>query len=292
MISRSFFAIVLFIFSTFSIFRVFDGRLRVYFFDVGQGDAAYIRTPRGDDVVLDAGRDNTVVHALGRRLPFFDHTVETLILTHSDTDHITGAVEILRHYRVKRVFLFSRPTDSPTFAAFLETLSDEHAEVFYPEEGTTLDFGGTQLVFLSPLQTQDVRMLSDNEASFVNQLRFGENTFLFMADVGEAQEKILVERYGVSLESDVLKVGHHGSKYSSSDLFLRTVRPRYGILSVGRDNPYGHPHPAALTRLRSQNIQTFSTAEQGTIGFSCDVRHCFLLSNHCLARVFLSLCPK
>lgn len=272
--------------------RYFDGRLRVVFFDVGQGDAAYIRTPQGDDVVIDAGRDDTVVHALGRAMPFFDSRVEALILTHPDTDHITGAVRLLERFQVRRVFLFERSSDSPVWRAFLAALAQEHATVLYPRAGDAVSFGTTRLLFLSPLTTQDQAVLSDNDISLVTQLRFGENRILFTGDISADQERVVARHYGESLASDILKVSHHGSRYSSDTLFLENVRPQYGIISAGKDNPYGHPNRFTLERLRKQGITIFSTLDQGNISFVCDGRDCFSVSSYCQQIILFPFCPK
>lgn len=245
-----------------------EGMLTVAFLDVGQGDAIFIESPSGTQVLIDGGKDGSVLRELSRMMGFFDRDIDMVLATHADTDHVGGLVDVLENYTVRTIVMTENVGDAPAFSAFKEAAADASAEIIFTRRGHTYDLGSgvsgsTTLTILFP--DYDPADLDTNTASIVAKLTYGDTEYLLTGDSPSAIEEYLVERDGDLLQSDVLKLGHHGSDTSSSAAFLATVRPRIGIISAGKDNSYGHPHKAVLDRLDEENIIYKNTAESGGI---------------------------
>jgi competence protein ComEC len=245
-----------------------EGMLTVVFLDVGQGDAIFIESPSGTQVLIDGGKDGGVLRVLSRLLGFFDRDLDMILATHADTDHVGGLIDIIENYAVGTIVMTENVSDASAFRAFKEAATNESAEIIFTRRGHVYDLGNgpagsTTLTILFP--DYDPTSLETNTASIVAKLTYGETEYLLTGDAPSAIEEYLVGRDGVLLQSDVLKLGHHGSDTSSSAGFLATVRPRIGIISAGKDNSYGHPHQAVLDRLFAENIPYKNTAESGGI---------------------------
>ena len=245
-----------------------DPVLSVYFLDVGQGDATLIESPDGTQVLIDGGPDSSVLRELGKILGFFDRDIDMIIATHPDADHIGGLIAVLDRYTVGTIVLTQNNSDTPAAGLFLEQVQREGAEIIDARSGQMFTFGGAELRILFP--DRDVSGLESNTASIVSQLVYGNTEFLFTGDSPKAIEEYLVGVYGDGLRSDVLKIGHHGSKTSTAEAFASTVDPDYGIISAGKDNTYGHPHQEVLDTLRSRGVETKNTAEVGSILIESD----------------------
>jgi competence protein ComEC len=244
--------------------------LEVSFFDVGQGDAIFIESPAGTQVLVDGGKGDIVLTRLRERMGFFDRDIDLLVATHPDMDHIGGLIDVLERYVVDAILLTNNESDTETYALFMERVKSEGTLVYYAQRGDRYDIGGeTYMDILFPLG--DVREGESNETSIVAQVRHRDNTVLLTGDAPRAVETYLVSTTHASLlQSDILKLGHHGSRTSSDETFLRTVRPMYAVVSAGKENIYGHPHKEVLARLASEHIPFLSTAEDGTISFLGD----------------------
>jgi competence protein ComEC len=246
-----------------------DGRLHVSFLDVGQGDAILIESPAGHQVLVDGGRYPTaVLNELGRHVPFWDHTLDVVVATHPDEDHIAGLVPVLERYQVEMLVTNGAPADNDAaYAALLATAAARGTQIHVASPGETLALGGATLTILHP----DDGFESDgtNGRSIVARLAYGDLSVLLTGDAEEAAEQWLL-RSDVPLASTVLKAGHHGSNGSSSAPFLNAVRPMVAIISAGRDNSFGHPHPDVLARLEAAGAQVLRTDEMGTIALSSD----------------------
>ncbi len=245
------------------------GVLRVSFLDVGQGDAIFIETPRGKQVLIDGGKGKAVLRELGSVMDFGDRTIEVLIATHPDADHIGGLPPVLAGYKVGMVFesgVHDAGADASAFAQAIEKAG--HTAIPVRQGRYLVLEKGVVLSFLFP--DRDASNFEPNMGSVVARLTYGSTSFLFTGDAPVAIETYLVSRYGKHLASDVLKLGHHGSKTSSSALFLGTVDPRYAVVSAGCENPYGHPSPETIASLDNFGITHVGTCEERTIVFESD----------------------
>ena len=251
-----------------------DKRLHVVFVDVGQGDAAFISTPGGQQILVDGGPDPVeLARFLGERMPFWDRTIELVVLTHAHSDHLNGLIEVLRRYDVQRILEREVQHDGPPYQAWRKAVDDEGAEVVQARPGQVVALdGGAFMQVVGPEEKLLRGTSSDvNNASVVLKLLYGEVSFLLTGDMFTEAESRLV-RENAPLDSDVLKVAHHGSRSSSSPPFLDRVSPAVAVISVGQDNRFGHPHPEVLETLGRwvPGDRVFSTADRGTIEFITD----------------------
>lgn len=246
-----------------------DGLLTVAFLDVGQGDAIYIETPDGVQLLIDGGPDSSVLRELGDVIPFWDRTIDVILATHPDKDHIGGLVDVLGRYQVSKIFRTDNESDTAVSSAFVFMSDDEGAVIDILEAGEVIRLGAsTTLTIFSP--TSDATNWESNNSSIVAKLTYGDVDFMLTGDAPSSIEDYLVGRYGEALLSEVLKLGHHGSKTSTSELFLEAVSPEYAVVSAGKDNRYGHPHAGVIGRVNERGIETLSTAVLGTIVFKSD----------------------
>ncbi len=243
--------------------------LAVSFLDIGQGDSIFIQSPSGAQVLIDGGPNRAVLHELGKVMPWFDRTIDIVIATHPDADHVSGLVDVLQRYDVSYIFEPGVKNDTPQAESMLASVANENAERMLARRGQVVDLGsGVYLEILFP--DRDVNDLETNTASIVARLVYGETSFMLTGDSPESIEKYLVQLDGKNLKSTILKAGHHGSRTSSSLLFVGFVDPEYAIFSRGCDNTYGHPHQEVKDIFAQFEIQTLDTCEEGTITFLSD----------------------
>lgn len=253
-----------------------QGELMVAFLDVGQGDGIFIQTPDGVQVLIDGGPDGTVLRALSEVLPWGDRTLDMVVGTHPDKDHVAGLVDVLGRYKVAQVLRTENVSDTAASAAFDAAVATEGAAISYARAGQVWRLGaGATLTVLSP--ASDPREWESNAASIVALVRYGETEFLLTGDAPAGTEEYVVEYYGTALAAEVLKLGHHGSRTSTSEVLLEIVRPQYAIVSAGKDNDYGHPHREVVERVAATRATLVSTAEAGTIVFTSDGKQVRLL---------------
>jgi beta-lactamase superfamily II metal-dependent hydrolase len=241
----------------------------VSFLDVGQGDAIYIRTPDNKEVLVDGGRDATVLRVLAEQRSFFDRTIDVVVATHPDVDHVGGLIDVLQRYQVEALFLTEKEHDTLAAKAFAEAVASEGATIIYPDANQQFQLGAsTTLTVFSP--RGDERNWESNNASIVMKISYGDTDILLTGDASTGVEDFLVGVYGQLLESEILKLGHHGSRTSTSELFLDTVKPDIAIVSAGVGNRYNHPHQEVMNQVFSRNITTFHTGIDGTVTFQSD----------------------
>ena len=263
------------------VFSFPDKNLHLVFCDVGQGDA--ILVSRGlTQVLIDGGPNEKVLGCLARHLPFWDKKLELVILTHPEFDHLTGLVAVVENYQIEEVIANSLISESGVFAKFREEVLGKKISVYSPKAGdrirlSELEFDilwpkeklGTELVWQRPESYQVLGVSAFggnlNETGIVSLLKYGDFEALLLADVGEEQEKEI--KAGPVA---VLKVGHHGSKYSSSAEFLAKVQPKIAVISVGANNRYGHPTSEVLGRLRDLGVKILRTDIDGEVEIISD----------------------
>ncbi len=243
--------------------------LTVAFLDVGQGDAIFIQSPTGAQVLVDGGKGSAVLSALASVMPFYDRSIDMLIATHPDADHIGGLIEVAQRFSVGEALLYSVASDTPASEAFASALAEQGVPTSRALRGERfLIGGGAYIDILFP--DREAPGLETNTGSVVARLVYGDTSFLLTGDSPKAIEEYLVAFDAGALKSDVLKLGHHGSKTSSSPLFLGFASPEYAVVSAGKDNSYGHPSPEVLDELTQFDIASLSTMESGTVVFTSD----------------------
>jgi competence protein ComEC len=249
--------------------------LFVYYLDVGQGDSALIKSPNGMKVLIDAGRDGKVINEIEKILPFYDKKINVLIFSHGDLDHIGGFFEILDRYQVEQVIRSKMEVDSDIEKDLLDKVKSLGIEIEEIQKGDKIVLDQNAGIYLEtywPLPQrgfagQTIESSDRNENSLVLELIHGENDFLFTGDATIGTEIELLRIFQTEIDSDVLKVGHHGSKTSTSQLFLDKVSPEYSILSFG-ENSYGHPHKEVTERLNNSGIKILETKERTIVARS------------------------
>lgn len=250
--------------------------LRLIFFDVGQGDASLIIASGGEDILVDGGPDNTVVQKLGEYLPYADRKIEYIILTHPHADHVDGLVEVLNRYEVGVVIMTGVVHTTADYQEFLRLIEEKNIPVRLIDRPQELAVGGAKLVFLEPKKSlANLRPDNLNDSSIVFQLQYVSSTALFTGDF--ENEEVLALQSLMSLKSDVLKVGHHGSTNANDEGFIKLVRPAYAVISVGLGNQFGHPHYRTLHYLEEAGAMILRTDESGDIRFECDSASCRLV---------------
>jgi competence protein ComEC len=239
--------------------------LKIIFLDVGQGDAILIEQG-GNQILIDGGpSEQVLMEKLGRFIPFWDRKIETLIATHPDKDHIAGLMAVMKNYQVGTIINSRVPQESEISQEFEKLISQEKITEIAGEPGLKVSWpNGASLKIVEAKIAKDT-----NQGSVVARLNFGENSFLFTGDITENEEKDLMAKIPDSLAADFLKVAHHGSKYATSTEFLDSVKPKEAIISVGKNNRYGHPTAEVLGRLEERGINILRTDQSGDIIYNC-----------------------
>jgi len=242
-----------------------DGRLHVHFLDVGQGDAIFIQCPNGQHILVDGGPSPSVLLShLGRRMPFWDRSLDLVVLTHPEADHVGGLVDVLKRYDVGLVLDGGQACTNATCEAWRSLIEERRIPYRTAEAGTQLNVGEElRLEVLHPPAKLMSGTASDiNNNSVVLRLEYGQFFALLTGDVMEEAESVLLAS-GQSLDSLVLKVPHHGGDTSLTVPFLEAVGPEWAIISVGADNRFGHPDEVTLEKL--EDIPTYRTDQQGSL---------------------------
>jgi competence protein ComEC len=251
-----------------------DDKLHVSFLDVGQGDAILIQTPNGQNILIDGGPDPQKINLeLSRKLPFWDRTIDLVVCTQPQADHVTGLVEVIQRYKVKQVLEPGVPYDSAIYQEWLRLIEDKGIEYNIARAGQEIDLGtGIKIEVLNPPASLWAGTSADvDNNGVVLRLSWGQVSFLFTADIREEVEFELIGQRA-NLKSTVLKVAHHGSKTSTTSQFLSAVDPEVAVICVGADNPFGHPSLEVLERLtdRLGEDHVYRTDDNGTIEFITD----------------------
>ena len=243
-----------------------DEELAVYFLDVGQGDAILIDAPNGEQLLIDAGRDEKVLNELTKVMNFSDKKIDALVISHADLDHIGGFFEVIDIYEVEKIIRSHAPIESEYEERLLQMAKQYGIEIITIKRGDSVVIDFENQIYFDVLWPHESLQehFDRNENSLVFRLVFDESEFLFTGDSTMVTENKLIEYYDEQLASDVLKVGHHGSRTSTSKNFLEHVNPEFAIISSGK-NSYGHPHQEVLDHLSSFGIETFNTKDRATI---------------------------
>lgn len=245
------------------------GQLTVAFLDIGQGDAIYIEAPNGNQLLIDGGPGQQVLREIGHLMPFWDRSLDFVLATHPDQDHVGGLPSVLGRMQVDGVITTENTSGTGAYAAFEEVIAAKHPRRILARAGERIILDrGVVLEILFP--DRNARGWDTNTGSIVARLTYGNESFLFTGDSPSAIERYLIGGKGGALHSTVLKLGHHGSRTSSSREFLSAVNPDYAIISAGLNNKYGHPHKEVIALLDELKIPHLSTIDHSTIIFKTD----------------------
>ncbi|XOB41071.1 MAG: ComEC/Rec2 family competence protein [Candidatus Nealsonbacteria bacterium] len=244
--------------------------LEVVFFDIGQGDSIFIETPKGYQILIDGGPNSVILEKLGKEMNFWDRTIDLIILTHPEHDHISGLIEVLKRYKVENILRTGILRDTEEYKEWMRLIENEDSNVKIAEAGQRIITPNLFFEILYPfvsLEGQNIK--NTNNSSIIARLVFNNNSFLFLGDAYKSIERKLIKE-NIYLASDILKVGHHGSKTSTSKELLEAVSPQTAVISAGKDNKYGHPHQEVLDILNDYGIKVLRTDEIGDIKIISD----------------------
>ena len=244
--------------------------LEVNFLNVGQGDATFMVSPQNHQILIDGGPDSTILEKLAKEMPFWDRTIDLIILTHPEKDHLTGLIEVLKRYKIENILWTGVVRDTSEYREWLNLIEKEGAQIKIAKAGQKIKLSPLNpdksiyfdiLLPFADVSGQEIK--NSNDTSIVTKLVFKNTAFLFTGDISSNGEEKLISA-NLRLESDVLKVSHHGSKYSTSENFLENVLPEIAVIQVG-ENSYGHPTPEVLERLEKFGIKVLRTDLNGDI---------------------------
>ncbi len=265
-----------------------DGKLRIDFLDVGQGDSALITMPTGETLLVDGGgranfnklyvqRENEEAELFEPDVQNIGETVvsnflwekgydrvDYLMPSHADTDHIQGLTDVARNFSIGGVILARMPLDNPDFIALSEVIHKKNIPITLVSKGDTINFGEVKIEILSPEKSGNLETSWSNNQSIVLRITFGDTSFLLTGDIEKEAEKELLQNPEI-LKSDVIKVAHHGSKSSSTQDFINAVKPKIAVIPVGKRSQFGHPHEEVVERWENSGAKIMSTGENGTI---------------------------
>ena len=277
--------------------------LTVAFLDIGQGDAIFIEAPNGNQIIVDGGPNSKILHELGKLMPWYDKTIDMIVVTNPDKDHVAGFTDILKRYKVSYLIESGTQNKSLIHNTVQELAREKGVEKVTARRGMEIfldEESDNQVVLTVLFPDKDVSKEKPNDGSIVMRLKYGETEVMLMGDAPISVEKHILsfteaklgarsdiaatgpkesnarsgqELLDTELESDILKIGHHGSKTSTSEEFVRAVNPSYAVISSGKENKYGHPHEETLVTLAKFSqfpLKILRTDEAGTIVMKSD----------------------
>jgi len=243
-------------------------KLFVSFFDVGQGDASFIRSSKGKIILIDGGPDNLILYRLGEQMAFYERKIEAIIISHWHDDHIIGLLEVLRRYQVRYLILAANLENSLFTPLLFEEAAKNKTKVISISSSLKLNLNNQcELFFLNPLSLEVKENSNNSLLTKLNCLNF---RVLFSGDNEKEVENALLQS-SFDLSADIFKASHHGSKTSNQEEFLKAVNPKIMVISVGINNRFNHPAPETLKIAEKLKIEVFRTDESGNLVFSANI---------------------
>ena len=262
----------LFVFSSIYEAKHRNDKLDIYFLDVGQGDGALIKLPGGAKVMMDGGPGKQTLVSLYNALPATDRYIDLLILSHPQLDHFGGFIDILKRFKVGAFIYTGRDGASAAWQTLKDILKEQNIKTIVLKEGDSIMQGESIIKFLSP-NSQFLSSKELNNTTLVAVLESEGSKTLFTADIGYKDmnaEGYLIKNHSEEIDADILKIAHHGSKYSSSEQFIRVVSPKVSVVSAGEKNRYGHPTKEAIAVVSAADSSLYRTDTDGTIHVNID----------------------
>jgi competence protein ComEC len=242
---------------------------KVHMLDVGQGDSFLIEASNGVQMLIDGGKDAAVLSELSKVMKWNDRTIDVVLATHPDMDHIGGLDEVLKRYKVHLFLTSEVGGGTEEYKHLMALVGDKHVPAYFVRQGMKLA--------LSPIDTftvlfpdRDVKGWETNTGSVVGKFASRDRSILFTGDSPASIEQYLAATIPSELDVDILKLGHHGSRTSTTAALLKIVTPELALVSAGKSNSYGHPHKEVLDLLKQFNIPHLSTQTEGTVTFETD----------------------
>ncbi len=261
-------------------FPVSQDGVTISFLDVGQGDAVFIQTPNRTQVLMDAGPKDVVMQKLKDEIPRGDTSIDLLVVTNPDADHISGFLSVLDEYTVSAVLVPNTRSTTATYKNLKKKIKEKNIPelVAYRGMEIVLDRGNSihpDAVLSILFPDQVVKNWERNSGSIVSRFVYGDTSVMLMGDATSETEKIIIGDFFETgaienLQSDILKLGHHGSRTSTSDMWLDVVKPDIAIVSAGLNNRYGHPHKEVIDTLADRGVEIRETSTEGTVTYVSD----------------------
>lgn len=244
-----------YLYLAFALWQVPDGRFHIWFLDIGQGDSVLVKTPEDHQILIDGGPKNTVMEELPQVMPFFDRSIDMVVVSHPHADHIDGLVEVLKRYKVSAVLFAGINDFGPTYSEFLKEIDDQNIDFFIAEKDLDFRFGDVFFDVIYPFDQLGLENFKNlNDSSIAMKVVYGEKKIMLTGDLETVGEKELVNS-GYDLRANILKAGHHGSKTSSIFSFVKKVSPEVVVIQTGAGNSYGHPNKESLDNFELAGVE-------------------------------------
>lgn len=255
-----------------AVFQIPDKNLHLYFLDVGQGDSIYVRTMNNYDLLIDGGPDTKVLSELGEVMPFWDHKIDLVILTHPHADHISGLIEVLKRYQIGEILTTDAVHTSSEYLEWLEVIRDKEIPFTVVQTGQSKDLDAkTKLKILWPEEKYEGEKVNNlNNTSVVGKLIFDRFSVLLSGDAEEEVQAQLLSDQAADLPSNILKIPHHGSSNAALEDFFQLVNPDVAVISVGESNKFGHPAKTTLDKLEEIGAKILRTDQNSRIEIISD----------------------
>ena len=241
-------------------------KLTISFLNIGQGDSIFIESPTGTQVLIDGGPDKNLMKEISQVMPWYDRHIDMIFITNPDQDHYSGFIPLLDKYSVDVELEPGTVSKTETYKILQQKIKDKKVSQLIGRRGQVVDLGGgayLQIIF----PDRDVSGLSVNDGSLVMRLVYGDTSVALQGDSPNNIEHYLAGLDGGDLKSTILKAGHHGSKTSNSEEYIKKVSPEWAVISAGKDNKYGHPNQETLDTLNKLKIPYLATLAVGRINF-------------------------
>jgi len=253
------------------------GFLKVVYLDIGQGDAIYIEAPNKKQVLIDTGPSPATLAKLSKVMPFADRSLDLVILTHRDQDHIGGASLLFETYEIDNILMTDQSSETSLSLELDRKIERSNLNKIIAHRGQRFILDADRKIYLDILfPNRNISDFESNETSIVSKLSYGQKSFLFVGDSTIYNESLIIwNEQDKTIDSDVLLLGHHGSKTSSSLFWLEKVSPDLAIISAGKNNRFGHPAEEILDRLSKSKTPKLITFEEGNITLLSDGQNIF-----------------